>query len=260
MSTAYTDSEIIRKRLGERAKDILAVHPDHFITSDIGFQKFFKLLGEFKDVRVPIRFDQSEIKLSPEKIALQIIGRDTDAVKGFSTGNQVVSLSNLKGAWKREEMLDNLQALQNPRICNGRLSAETNGISFDITSCSRSSTATDSKIMRERLGESTKDILAADPDHSIKTDKNFSFDDWVSREESGENNIVTLDINLGMAACSIRSISTGGEELIVIPTTSYPSTQQNQPFENEKKKKRHSHEISRKGCMHSCLQYIIRYV
>ena len=34
---------------------------------DIGFQNLSKLLREFKDVRVPISYDQCEIKLFPEK-------------------------------------------------------------------------------------------------------------------------------------------------------------------------------------------------
>ena len=49
----------------------------------------------------------------------------------------------------REEMLENIHALQNPRICNGHLYAQTNENPFDITRCSRSLIVTDSKIMRK---------------------------------------------------------------------------------------------------------------
>lgn len=91
------------------------------------FRKLSNLLQEINDMGVIKRYDQSETKLFPAKPALQIITRETNSVKEFSTENEMLRSINLEMVWKRVGMHDNVQVLQTSRACNEHLSTETMG-------------------------------------------------------------------------------------------------------------------------------------
>ena len=81
----------------------------------------------------------------------------------------------------REEMLENIHALQNPRICNGRLSAQINENPFGITNCSRSLTVTDSEIMRKNQQHPKSNVLFKSRKIQTKRNKTINYWRWAVR-------------------------------------------------------------------------------